>query len=80
MSVEKGFNTEKIYVRLLGEGTTVFRPSDAVFIGPRVAKLIAPYDYDADDENWEFKPGSIVMFETRNLEGKDVKFAVSLAA
>lgn len=79
MSVAKISSTEssRVYVRLLGEGTHVFRPSPAEFLGPNKARLIAPPSYDPEDEDWEFKPGSIVRVELRQIEGSDAFVAVA---
>lgn len=74
-------NTESlyVYVRLLGEGTFVFRPAPAEFLAPGLVKLMAPPEYDPEDEEWEFKPGTIVRIECRQLNGENVYVAVSLA-
>jgi len=79
MSVGTDSSTEPIYVRLLGEGTNVYRPALGVIQRPGVALLLPPPDYDADDEDWEFKPGTVVRFESRALEGQQVQIAVSMA-
>jgi hypothetical protein len=44
-----------------------------------MARLIAPPGYDPDDEDWEFKPGSIVRIELRQFEGADAFVAVARA-
>ncbi len=77
MSVGTDSSTETIYVRLLGEGTKVYRPAKGVIQRPGVALLLLPPDYDAEDEDWEFKPGTVVHFESRALEGLQVKIAIS---
>ena len=79
MSVAMSSNTEttRVYVRLLGEGTIVFRPAPAVLLGPSTVKLLAPSDYDPEDEDWEFKPGAIVQIEQRTLEGEVAYIAVT---
>lgn len=81
MSAVTGSSTdpgsEVVYVRLLGEGTTVFRPVMGVIVGPNLARLVKPADYDPEDEAWEFKPGSLVQLEDRVLGGKQVRVAVS---
>jgi len=81
MSVAMISNTEAtcVYVRLLGEGTVVFRPTPATPLGPSTVKLLAPSDYDPDDEDWEFKPGTIVQIELRTLEGEPAYLAVTLS-
>ena len=71
--------TELVYVRLRGEGTTVYRPAAASSAGKDLARLIAPEGYDPDDEDWEFKPGTLVRLESTRLEGQAVRVAVSLA-
>lgn len=50
-----------VYVKLLGEGTEVYRPVPAV-LSDGVYHLNAPQDYDPDDEFWEFPPGSKVFY------------------
>jgi hypothetical protein len=72
-------DTSRVYVRLLGEGTTVFRPSPAEFLAPDKVRLVAPPDYDPEDEDWEFKPGSVVRVEQRQLEGSEALVAVARA-
>lgn len=81
MSEVKDSNTElsRVYVRLLDEGTLVFRPSPAEFLGNQRARLIAPPGYDPEDEDWEFEPGSIVRVELRQLDGVDEFVAVARA-
>jgi len=69
----------RVYVRLLGEGTVVFRPASAEFLEPDKARLMTPSGYDPADEDWEFKPGSIVRVELCQLEGVDAFVAVALA-
>ncbi len=70
---------KSVYVRLLGEGTFVFRPAPAEFLEPDKARLMAPPGYDPEDEDWEFKPGSIVRVELRQLGGVDAFVAVARA-
>jgi hypothetical protein len=62
--------TKTIYVRLLGEGVTVYRPVLAKEIAPSVYVIDGTTLYSSDDEEWEFKPGSQVVVEERLLEGK----------
>jgi hypothetical protein len=58
-------NTKKarIYVRLLDEGTEVSRPTEALDLGGGLFKILPTADYSADDESWEFPPGSTVRVE-----------------
>jgi hypothetical protein len=81
MSVAMILNTEvtQVYVRLLDEGTIVFRPVPAMLLGSDMVKLLAPNDYDPEDENWEFKPGCVVHIEQQMLEGKQTSVVVGIA-
>ena len=66
-----------IYVQLLGEGTTVYRPVPAVEIDENVYLLKGEEIFDPDDEEWEFLPGTKVRVEQKDLEGEKVLVAVS---
>jgi uncharacterized phage-associated protein len=80
MSVVTTSNTEKtcVYVRLLGEGTIVFRPVPAELLEFNQVRLLVPNDYDPDDEDWEFKPDSIVYVEQQILGGESVYIAMKM--
>jgi len=58
-------NIVTIYIRLLDEGTEVSRPAQAEQIEDGIFRLLASPDYDAEDERWEFVPGTIVHAERR---------------
>ena len=66
---------ENIYVRLLDEGTVVYRPVPATKISYNLYKLEGSKIYDPD-ENWEFTPNTLVLVEEINLQGEDVLIAV----
>jgi hypothetical protein len=69
MSVELDSDTKtrvRIYVRLLGEGTDVSRPTQAVDLGNGRFRLEAIPEYDPESETWEFVPGSEVRGEVRS--------------
>ena len=66
----------QVYVRLLGEGTVVFRPAPAELLSDGRARLVATDTYDPEDEAWEFLPGSVVRVERRELGGGEVLVAV----
>jgi hypothetical protein len=68
--------TVAIYVRLLDEGTTVSRPTQAERIGSDLFKLVATPNYDPEDEHWEFPPESIVRAETFERDGETYLLAV----
>ena len=57
MSAHPATNTETVvYVRLLDEGTDVWRPVSASSLPDGVFQLAKPADYDPEMENWEFPP------------------------
>ena len=56
-----------VYVQLLNEGTRVWRPTNARFIKDDLYELLATEDYDAEDEEWEFLPKTIVHTEQRSV-------------
>jgi predicted nuclease of predicted toxin-antitoxin system len=66
-----------VYVRLLGEGTLVDRPTSAILVGPDLARLSMTEGYDFADEDWEFKPGAVVRLERRVLHGKEIDVAIA---
>ncbi len=79
MSEVAGSNTEEVYVRLLDEGTIVYRPTLACMKSADVALLVAPDGYNPDDENWEFKPGTLVRLAQRTVGGQKVLVALGVA-
>jgi hypothetical protein len=71
--------TSTIYVRLLGEGTEVFRPVPARLLPGSKGVLEGQEIFDSDAEDWEFPPGSIVHVEERILSGERVLVAARMA-
>ena len=65
-----------IHIRLLDEGTEVFRPTQAVDLGNGLFRILPAPDYDANDETWEFPPGSVVRVEPR--EGSSGQYLVAV--
>lgn len=51
---------QMVFVRLVGEGTDVWRPTQARKRKDGSFELLPTPDYDPADETWEFPPGSIV--------------------
>jgi len=49
-----------IHVRLLDEGTECSRPTQAERLESGLFVILPTPDYNAEDEHWEFPPGSIV--------------------
>ncbi len=68
-----------VYVRLLNEGTDVFRPVSAVSLSANVFRLLKPEDYDAEDEEWEFLPDSTVRCDEKSVSEQRILVAVELA-
>jgi hypothetical protein len=67
-----------IYVRLLDEGTDVFRPTQFEVLQDGLFRILPTPEYDPDDEVWEFAPGCIVRGVTKELDGEVVLVAVSV--
>jgi hypothetical protein len=49
-----------VYVYLNDEAVDCWRPTLAERVSEDAYKLLPTEGYDPDNENWEFKPGSIV--------------------
>ena len=58
-------NVIQVYVKLLNEGTEVFRPTSALEVEKGWFRMLATPDYDPENEQWEFLPGQIVCVEQR---------------
>jgi hypothetical protein len=57
MSADQGLNTETVvYVRLLDEGTEVWRPTRAAPLPDGTFEIAEPEGYDPELETWEFPP------------------------
>ena len=67
-----------VYIKLLNEGTPVFRPAQAERVDENTVKLLPVADYNQRDEEWEFPPGSIVRCESRVMNGENTLVAVEL--
>jgi hypothetical protein len=65
-----------IYIRLLNEGTEVFRPVPSEKIGNNIYVVGGNDFYDLEDEEWEFTPGTRVRVTEKLLGGlkKNVAF------
>ena len=63
-------NTLTVYVRLLDEGTEVLRPVLAALISGNEYQLLEDQDYDQDDEEWEFPPGTRVICDYKTILDK----------
>jgi len=62
-------NKVEVFVRLMDEGITTFRPTEALIVGENEYKLLPSKNYDPSDEVWEFFPGTIVNCKKIQIEG-----------
>ena len=81
MSAVMGSSTDTavVLVRLLEEGTDVWRPVAARHVGGSIYRLGSELIPDDLDEVWAFQPGDMVVAETRVGAGRpsDALFAVA---
>ena len=69
-----------IYVRLLDEGTDVWRPVRATALTDGTFRLLEPKGYDPDDETWEFPPLTEVRCARKKFaDGEEGLVAVARA-
>jgi hypothetical protein len=54
-----------IYVELLNEGTSCWRPVEAIPLADGRFQITA---LQSDEENWEFRPGDIVECELKHFQ------------
>jgi hypothetical protein len=70
-----------MYVTLLDEGAARAKPTRALALGGGLFELLATGNYDAAEEHWEIKPGSVVRgVRTSNRDGKPYLLAVALGS
>ncbi|HEY1300601.1 MAG TPA: hypothetical protein VGF07_08885, partial [Stellaceae bacterium] len=68
MSVHQDTDTEVVvYVRLLEEGTDVWRPVRATALSDGTFRLLKTNSYDPNAEKWEFPPSTTVRCVTRKF-------------
>ena len=67
---------DHIYIRLLDEGTNVWRPVAATALAD--GTYILDTTSVPDSEQWEFQPGSRVMVEKKRFEGKSGTYLVAV--
>jgi hypothetical protein len=67
----------ELHVRLLTEGTEVFRQTRGLKLGGGLFKLIASPDYDPHRETWEHLPGATVRVELHHGVAGDFPVAVT---
>jgi hypothetical protein len=73
--VDSGTEPQRVFVELLGEGTTCLRPTLATPLGDGTYRLLPTPDYDPQDEHWAFPPGSIVRCRREWWSGTEVLVA-----
>jgi hypothetical protein len=66
----------ELHVRLLNDGTEVFRSTRALKLGGGLFKLVASADYDPGHEKWELLPGDTVRVELHHGVTGDFPIAV----
>ena len=81
MSAPQDTDTEVVvYVRLLDEGTDVWRPVRATPFPDGTFRLLEPDGYDPNAERWEFPPSTKVRCVTRKFtDGGEGLVAVARA-
>ena len=76
--MRSGSDSTTIHIRLLDEGTDVFRPTEVLILGDELYRVLPTPDYDPEDEIWEFPPGSIIRAKKhRGSAGDEYMIAVS---
>ena len=70
---------ETIYIELLNEGTSVWRPTSALRVGPCTYVVLPTPNYHPADEEWQFPPGSVVVGRMQTKSGREVLVATSRA-
>lgn len=68
--------TIPVYVELLDEATPTLRPAAAVPVENNLYRLLANADYDPEDEDWDFLPGSLVRLEKEPISDGEFAFVV----
>lgn len=68
MSAAMATDLATVLVRMLDEGTDVWRPVKAVGLGETTYRLAN--DPVPGDESWVFQPGDIVVVERRNSDDR----------
>ena len=69
-----------VYVRLLDEGTEVWRPAPAIRHTDGSFTITEPNNYDPEVETWEFPPRSRVRCVKKSLSGGSTSLIAVAAA
>ena len=70
--------SEIIYIKLLNEGTEVYRPVISEKLNDNVYEVGGAEIYNPNDETWEFQPGSHVIVKHQQLQSGKFLVAVHL--
>jgi hypothetical protein len=68
---------EKIYIKLVDEGTEVFLPANAYRLGENLYRIEQSKAYESEDQLWEFSPGAEVYVEPKKLSTGVALVAIS---
>ena len=60
-------NSITVYIELLEEGSSAWRPTQARAIGNSLYTLLPTPDYDPEDESWAFLPGDTVRLKEKTF-------------
>lgn len=69
-------HNKMIYIRLLDEGTPVYRPTQGMMIEDLIFEVLPTEDYSPEDEHWEFPPGKIVRCKKEIYGGNEIIVAI----
>jgi hypothetical protein len=77
MSAEMASSTSvsTIYIPLFNEGTSVVRPTQDIKLGENLYRVLPNQDYDPNDEEWAFPPGSVVECVLESRSGREILVA-----
>lgn len=70
------YRCDTIYIRLLNEGTDVWRPAKGEYLSDSIYRVLKIDNYDPDIEEWEFLPGTVVRCEEQVKSGTKVLVAI----
>jgi len=76
--MDTNIETRIIYIPLLNEGTYVIRPTKGIKIGKKSFKVLPTEDYDSENEEWMFPPGTKVECDIEINNGENVLIAKSI--
>lgn len=72
----KKMKKEKLLIKLLNEGTIVYKPVMSTLIKSNIYQIDKENEYDSEDEKWEFLPGEIVFVEEKIIDNKKLIIAI----